>query len=322
MKFSIVVPIYNAKESLDRCIESVNEQTFSDWELILVNDGSQDESGMIAEKYAEQDRRIRVLHKENEGQLLARRTGLRNACGEYVLFLDSDDYWEVDCLEIINEAVAKYCPDILMFPCRIVGAASKEEKIIGLCGTKRRWIDKRILYKEIISSHTYNSMCLKVFKRELLQGDKNDYSAWKGACYGEDKVQTLQPVTDAEKILFIPDILYNYVYNQQSTVHKINFEKIPCMISKEMFELTYRYMKQWGMDSKDSRECIAAYYLRNVSAVYYGIRKQCYRKKEMEAFHMIPWKNYIDKKAFRYVLSKKLSIKEKIKLFWIERLLR
>ena len=317
MKFSIIVPVYNSENMIKKCIESVINQTCADWELIIVNDGSEDKSGLIADCYAKEESRIKVIHKLNEGQLYARREGVQKARGNYILFLDSDDYWEYNCLEIITEKIEQFNPDILMFTCRTVGNTLKEKRILGQYGENIEWIDKVELYKRIISSHSYNSMCLKVFKKELFDNDENNYESLKGIGYGEDKIQTLHPITNAKKILFIPNVLYNYVYNEQSSVHKIDFKKIPVMISKEMFEFTYKYMKLWELNDEMSIESIGVYYLKNLLQVYYGIRKQCDNKELMRMFYRYPWRNYIDKRAFRYIFSKKLKAKEKIKLIWI-----
>ncbi len=96
--FSIVIPVYNVEQYLSQCIESVVAQTCPDWELILVNDGSRDASGSIADNYAAADSRIRVFHKPNGGASSARNLGLEKACGEYICFIDSDDWIEPDML--------------------------------------------------------------------------------------------------------------------------------------------------------------------------------------------------------------------------------
>ena len=93
MKISVVIPIYNVKPYLERCIQSVLRQTFKDMEIILVDDGSTDGSGDLADQLATHDSRIRVIHQENHGLSVARNVGLQNASGEYVIFLDSDDEW-------------------------------------------------------------------------------------------------------------------------------------------------------------------------------------------------------------------------------------
>ena len=99
---SIVVPVYNAEKYLDRSIGSVISQTNSDWELILVNDGSLDNSGEICEKYSSKYENIKVLHKKNEGQLIARQLGIDNSSGDYIGFLDADDELDKNYVEDLS----------------------------------------------------------------------------------------------------------------------------------------------------------------------------------------------------------------------------
>lgn len=98
---SIIIPVYNAENFLRNCIESVVAQTFKDWEMVLVNDGSKDGSLAICEEYAEKDKRIRVINKQNGGPSSARNIGVREAQGEYVFFLDADDTITPDCIELL-----------------------------------------------------------------------------------------------------------------------------------------------------------------------------------------------------------------------------
>lgn len=100
-KVSVIVPVYNAEKYLHRCIDSILAQTFTDFELLLIDDGSKDKSGAICDEYAVKDSRVRVFHKENGGVSSARNLGLDNACGSYITFVDSDDYLEAKCLSTL-----------------------------------------------------------------------------------------------------------------------------------------------------------------------------------------------------------------------------
>ena len=121
VKISVIVPIFNAEKYLDSCINSVLEQTYSNWELILIDDGSTDKSGIIADEYKRRDTRIHVIHQENAGVSSARNRGLDVASGDYISFLDADDEFTPDCLEkLMNAAIrsnvdivaAKYCGEV------------------------------------------------------------------------------------------------------------------------------------------------------------------------------------------------------------------
>ena len=118
MLFSVIIPIYNVEDYLERCIESVLAQTFADYELILVDDGSTDNCSAICDQYAEKDSRIKVIHKKNGGLVSARQAGVRIAEGEYVFNLDGDDAFCPDALESARQIIADVHPDIISFSYR------------------------------------------------------------------------------------------------------------------------------------------------------------------------------------------------------------
>lgn len=116
MKFSVVIPVYKVEKYLDECVQSVVQQTYSNLEIILVDDGSPDRCGAMCDAWAERDPRIRVIHQENGGLSAARNTGICNATGDYVLFLDSDDWWEKNTvLETLAKQLEKTPVDVLSF---------------------------------------------------------------------------------------------------------------------------------------------------------------------------------------------------------------
>ena len=96
---SVIIPVYNASRYVDRVVQCVQLQTFHDWELILVDDGSKDGSGQVCDKHADKDSRVRVIHQRNRGASAARRVGIENARGEYLIFIDCDDIVEEDYIE-------------------------------------------------------------------------------------------------------------------------------------------------------------------------------------------------------------------------------
>ena len=112
---SVIVPIYNVEKYLAECVDSILGQTFQDMEIILVDDGSLDASGQMADDYAARDKRVKVIHKENGGQSSARNAGMKIARGEYIYFCDSDDYISLDAIEILYETATKNDLDMVLF---------------------------------------------------------------------------------------------------------------------------------------------------------------------------------------------------------------
>ena len=114
---SVIVPVYNSEKYLNRCVDSILNQTYRSIELILVDDGSPDNSGRICDEYAEKDSRVRVIHKANAGVSAARNSGLEVASGDYATFVDSDDYIEPDMYSDMMEKVNQYNCDVVMCDC-------------------------------------------------------------------------------------------------------------------------------------------------------------------------------------------------------------
>ena len=117
---SVIVPIYNVEEYLNRCVESIVNQTYQKLEIILVDDGSPDNCPRMCDDWAKKDSRIKVIHKENGGLSDARNAGMKITTGEYISFIDSDDYIETCMIEILYEAIKKYDCDIASCRVRIV----------------------------------------------------------------------------------------------------------------------------------------------------------------------------------------------------------
>lgn len=118
MKFSIIVPVYNVETYLEECIDSVLEQSYQDFELILVDDGSTDSSPTICDRYERQDTRIKVIHKANGGLSSARNAGIEKATGDIICFVDSDDYWNnAEGLSVIADMFTQYNVDVVEFSC-------------------------------------------------------------------------------------------------------------------------------------------------------------------------------------------------------------
>lgn len=129
MKVSVVIPVFNTEEYLDECIRSVAVQDCPDLEILLINDGSGDRSGEICRKWEAQDPRVRYIEQENQGQGAARNLGIRIARGEYILFVDSDDYIEPDLVSLAYDCISRARADICVFAHNGVGDRIYKESL-------------------------------------------------------------------------------------------------------------------------------------------------------------------------------------------------
>lgn len=311
MLFSIIVPVYNAKPYLRDCIGSVFAQK-EDWELLLVDDGSADGSGELLDTYAKRDGRLRAFHQENQGQFFARQKGIENAKGEYLLFLDSDDELSPDCLSCLAAELSREKWDMILFPAMVTEEGEKSgSRLIGWLGDEKKKLSDVFLKEKLLSGDDLNSLCLKAFRRELFEGDETDYSFCTGTLCGEDKIRLLCPVTRAEKLVYLPKVLYQYKRHKESVTRAVDLKNAERMLAEPMFFSLQTAMRQWNMDDPENRKQLAVYYLRNVLAVYYRLRRQCRAEERMTEFRSFPWKQYL-RKTERAAFPR-LSSKEKCK---------
>jgi glycosyltransferase involved in cell wall biosynthesis len=172
MKISVIIPVYKVEQYLDACVQSALAQTYTDLEIILVDDGSPDNCPKLCDEYSQQDIRIKVIHRQNGGLSDARNAGLRFATGEYILFLDSDDYW------LDNELVAKLCrnavetksPDIILFS-RVDYYEETNKKINGLQYdvSRIKGKSKNEVFEYLLTNQLFEmSACFLMLKRSMI----------------------------------------------------------------------------------------------------------------------------------------------------------
>ena len=214
-KISVIIPVYNVGEFVTKCIESCINQTFRDIEIIVVNDGSPDDSGIIIEKYAGMDKRIVPVFKENEGVLLARLTGCRIARGEYVFFLDGDDFLPEDALEQLYNAAKVNDLDYVMGEFCFV-----EEGNMRYCKSEK--LDSILSGKDFFFYVMSNkwSVCGRLIRNSL----HNDFII-KPIAMGEDLFHNIQVVPKAKRAMSLHHCVYYYVRHNKSITASTDEER-------------------------------------------------------------------------------------------------
>lgn len=238
IKFSVIIPIYKVEKYLHRCINSIINQTLEDIEIILVDDGSPDNCPKICDEYQKKDKRIKVIHKKNGGLSDARNEGLNLATGEYVLFVDSDDYIELKTCAIFSKQIMLNYPDI------ICGNANKitDNNIITIKHDKE--IDKLLLsgknflIHELENSSMSRAAWLNLYKRQFLI--KNNLYFKVGRLH-EDEEFTPRAFLKAKKVVHINFTFYNYCIREDSIMTKANFTKNANDLYKSCYELEKIY---------------------------------------------------------------------------------
>lgn len=218
MLFSVVIPVYNGEKYLRKALDSVIQQTFSDWEMILIDDGSSDGSLAICEEYAARDSRIQCFHKENEGVTIARKLGTDRSSGEYIVFLDCDDWLDTDCLEKLSEAIRENDPDIVLF--------GHMDEMPGVYSRPWTWDREGLYSRKNIETKIFPSLihdaqahyfpynlCGNAIRRDLLQ---DNMIADSRATIGEDGACMIPTVYQARSMFFMKPCFYHYLYNPAS----------------------------------------------------------------------------------------------------------
>ena len=161
MKFSVIIPVFNSEKYIYKCLESVINQNLKDFECIIVDDGSSDNSGSICDEISKLDERLQVIHQKNKGVSAARNAALQCAKGEYICFVDSDDWISRDMLSVLNNIIERETPDIIIFGYSEVYHDREENHFIDGCLSLLR------LKEKFISDQYHNYLCNKCFRKEL-----------------------------------------------------------------------------------------------------------------------------------------------------------
>lgn len=227
-KLSVIVPVYNTEKYLRECIDSILAQTFTDFELILVDDGSTDGSGAICDEYAAKDPRIQVIHQQNGGAAVARRSGVRIAQGEYITFVDSDDWIDKDMYRVM---LSWEPADILicnMYKHTNAGLYELESYI------KPGSYDKQMLTENLYSVMLFDydkcqpalapSLCNKVIRADIIRNVIENIAV--NITYGEDALCSYGCLLNAEQI---------YLSNQRLYYYRANPESVSNVYNKHMF---------------------------------------------------------------------------------------
>lgn len=232
MKISVIIPVYKVEKQLAGCLDSIIAQSYKDWECILVNDGSPDNSGKICDDYAKKDNRFIVIHKENGGVTSARRVGLETSSGDWITFVDSDDY--------VPERAFEHMLLMADDPIDIVMGAWEKEKngrrrIIPLM--TNGIIDSISFIKALLLEKCYRGPVGKLYRRKLL--DDSLFDIPKEIIVNEDLIMNLRIAQYARKVCCLPNVIvYRYITNEQGASHtsllKNDWEATFSTIEKEI----------------------------------------------------------------------------------------
>lgn len=253
---SVIVPVYNVEQYLPKCVESILNQTYRDLELILVDDGTKDNSGIICDEYARKDPRVRVIHKENGGLSSARNAGMDAANGTYITFVDSDDWLEPEGYAHLMELMHRHQVKLVCGGNYDVDSETGE-RTLGVCPEKEEVISTREMVKRMfLWQGCDSSACDKIYHRDLLENFRYPHGK---VC--EDVAVTYKIVLGTDRVVMSERPFYNYLHRSGSISTSAVSEKT-FHFSQHTAEI-YDYIRQNYPEILD-----AARYLRIRSLAY------------------------------------------------------
>lgn len=253
MKVSFIIPVYKVEQYLPQCVESILCQSYTDFEIILVDDGSPDNSGILCDEFAKKDYRVRVIHKPNGGASDARNVGLKEAHGEWIIFVDSDDFWiKHTCLQQIITVVEQH-PEcgFIGFNCSYYYEDTQMfTKWVAYDDKLGNPIDKNTAMHSLVASGTMPmSPCLKVISRKCLQDTQLSFI--KGTI-AEDIPWFLDLLEGCGKCMFVNQYIYAYRQNREGSVTNSggerSFNNLLWIIQQELKKLDQRTFSKEAKD--------------------------------------------------------------------------
>lgn len=223
-KVSIILPIYNVEKYLNKCVDSIRNQTYRNLEIILVDDGSKDSSGKICDELSKEDSRIQVVHKNNGGLASARNSGYQVATGEYVMYIDSDDCVKEDTVKKCVDAIERDESDVVIFGYEKV---SEDGNVLEVCS----W-DNKIYSHNEMTKRLYRAICEmsfgyawnKLYRKSIL--DKSGVLGDAKVIDREDLVYNMELLKYWNKITYIDYVGYEYLQRSTSLLHNSNLARL------------------------------------------------------------------------------------------------
>jgi glycosyltransferase involved in cell wall biosynthesis len=255
VQISVIVPVYNAEQYLKKCVSSISNQTMKNIEVILVNDGSTDESGKLCDEFAASDSRVKVIHKTNEGASSARNTGMAAALGEYIGFVDADDWIEQDMYEVMFSNAKEYDSDAVF--CNYIAESSASTQTVNVNSGGQQIYNKQEIkekifpcffgykyselsnYKNYCTFTNYNSyIWLCIYKRAIIKKAGITFPSER-IYFNEDNLFNLSFIYNAKIITHMDKYFYHYRYNESSLTKIFNDKYFKNKLNKYDYLLSF-----------------------------------------------------------------------------------
>lgn len=300
---SIIIPVYKVEEYLNKCIDSVINQSYKNLEIILVDDGSPDNCPQICDEYSRKDNRIKVIHKKNGGQSEARNCGLDIAKGKYIGFVDSDDYIKEDMFEILYKNMINYDADISL--CNIIKIKKKSNENVENYDEIEIYNSSDSI-KQLLKQHITNYLPNKLYKREIWE----EIRLPEGKIL-EDMDVMYRLIEKSNKIVATNKTEYYYFIRKDSSISQINTK-----VTKDLKDAVNKRYVYLSTKMPEVLDLLNITRLQNIAQYYYNLsycnEKLIYRSEEFNK----EYKFYRERfKVYKKELLKEQCIKNKIELY-------
>lgn len=332
---SVIIPIFNVEKYLSECLDSVINQTYRFLEIILLDDGSTDSSGKICDEYKKNDIRIKVIHQDNHGAGHARNIGLSKASGKYIIFLDSDDYWELDALEKLVNVAENDNLDVVVFSAKAFYDGVKKKKVKGHSYSHK--VQNNIVKSGSDSlscakanGEYFTAVCLRLYRRDYII---NNHFTFNEGIIHEDEVFSFLSYINANRVVCLGERFYHRRYRAGSIMVESNLFKSAhgCKIA---LETLFQYIQDhsFEFDSQTAklytnqlRSYIFAIYSRYKEAkkineskrikddTHKTIKLVCTKSKEFPILYRVVFYNYRIGYSYWLIRKKYYRFKRKIK---------
>lgn len=297
MKFSVLIPVYNADKYLDECLGSIFNQTYKNFEIILVDDGSVDNSAVICDRYQKVFPEIvRVIHQENQGQLISRCNAIKAAQSDYCIFMDADDLIVENTFEALLNATEKHnSPDMIVYSFYYEYENGEKKRAVKLCedNTLFNSSNKSECYEKFFEGTLLNNVWSKCVKTQVLQSIEYDFSKFKRLRCAEDRLHSMLMVDACETIAYIYEPLYRYKLVEGSVTRNFTIDSISKFNTVELYETEKSFVEKWNLQLPVYKEKLDAQYVCGAFYVF-DLYYNNVSKKDRKAVLEYDWCSFLN----------------------------
>ena len=296
LRFSVLIPVYNTEKYLEECLQSVLNQTYQDFEIVIVDDGSTDKSGLICDRYQEQYiNQIKVIHQENQGQLASRCNAIQAAQGEYIIFADADDLLVENALDIINEQLTTYQnPDMLVYSFYYESDKGSKRKANQLF--EEGLVNLPEVKKLFFTGTGMNNVWTKAVKREAALCNSFDFSPYYSLRCSEDKLHSMVMVDGCKTFAYVYEPLYRYRLFDGSVTRNYSIESIEKFNSVALYDIEKEFLDKWQLPHPEFQQRFDALCAREALYVFDLFYKNTRVKMRNDVIHY-DWTGFLSKET-------------------------